>query len=165
MSNTIKVFIGIAVLVIIVFVAFMQTSVPNPTAYISPVLSSSPSVLPTDNLSSSPIHVDDQPASRNIVIKSVNMPKPGYALIYTVPKDSSVSAIIGSSGLLTQGLHTNIKITLHAKDGKPYYVPLGDEFGVSLYGDDGDGKYDEADMLLPMKDANGAIFSKRFKLF
>ena len=166
MSNTIKVFIGITVLAIIVFIAFMQISAPNPMAYRSPMPSPTmplptASVLPADN-SSYPIHVDDQPAARSIIVKSVIMPERGYVLIYALSKNSSVSTIIGNSVLLTQGLHTNIKINLYGKDGKPYYVTLSDEFGAVLYRDDGDGKYDQADMLLPIKDQNGVIFSKSF---
>ena len=163
MSNNAKIIIGVIVLLIIIVLVVIQTSVtPSPVGYES--ATPTPSVTQNAPVASrEPIDVPDQPASGNILVRSVTMPADGYIVIHALSSDSSMSGAIGNSDFLTKGVHATIRITLYGKGGVAYKVNAGDRFIAALYKDDGDKQYGKGDLAVPLKDSTGANIVQQFK--
>jgi hypothetical protein len=163
MSNNTKIIIGVIVLFLVTILIFIQTSVTStPVAYESVTSLPSPmtSHVPAPR---GPIDVPDQPATGDILIKSVTMPADGYVIIHALLAQNQMSGVIGNSAFLPQGVHTTLRITLYGKGGSAYSVKPGDQFVAVLYKDNGDKKYGEGDLSVRMKDLKGGDITQQFK--
>ena len=125
-----------------------------PSAVTTPTLSPSAAIL----------LVDDQPATTNILVKEVNMPEDGYIGIHALSKENLTSGVIGNSEFLPKGDRKFVRIQLYSPNGKIYSMKPGDQFILMLYKDNGDKKWGKKDASVPIKDSEGVMISRQFKV-
>jgi len=92
----------------------------------------------------------------SIVIKAVYLDKPGYVAIHIVTLEDKPGPVVGHSGLLKEGITTDLRIVLDNYKGRGELIAM-------LHYDDGDGVYNFPGPDKPVV-ANGAIVQSIFKI-
>lgn len=84
--------------------------------------------------------VDQPTQADDYVVSYAKLAQPGYVLIHSVNPETGESEVVGTSGLLTAGEHTNVRITKRSRAGTNERAARA-ALRASIVADNGDGAF------------------------
>jgi len=138
--------------------ALIQIGIDASTSAPTPVSPTQPPVAPTQpSAAETSIVVEDHPSdTREATIKEVRLQHAGYVVIHQ-SENGSAGSIVGHSGLLQPGVHTNVKVAID-----PIVIGQNKLFAM-VHVDNGDGIYNFPPDDVSVK-VNGEVVAKAFTL-
>lgn len=103
------------------------------------------------------IYMENQLPGTEVVVRGVKLSAAGYVVVHLVAEDGTPGDIVGGTGLIVEGTHENISVTLSGLS------QVGDIFIAMLHTDNGDGVVN-AEEDVPVVDEDENIIMMSFNI-